>query len=68
MNSVRNKERHSDDKAFKAAVAAVALNSKTPFKTAFKVSMGIALAQLSILLMGIAFIAAMVFTATYVLR
>ena len=44
-----NRNQQQNNTVQNAAVAAVAAASNTPFKTAFKITLGIALAQLAVL-------------------
>lgn len=48
MNHMQNKD---TSEVVTAATAAIAASSATPFRTAFKITMGIAIAQLTIVLL-----------------
>lgn len=50
-----------------AGVKAVASASNTPFKTAFKITMGIALAQLATLAIFVASVALVIFTVATII-
>lgn len=63
---MKNNNSGTDD-LVKAGIAAVAASSKTPFRTAFKVALGIAAAQLVVGLLFLGAIGAIILLAAEVL-
>lgn len=68
MTFVKTHTQREQDSTTNAAVTAIAVASKTPFKTAFKVTMGIALAQLAVGGLVILGIAVTIGTITFLVR